>query len=381
MADFPAGRIESAELALCLAFELRAEERWALRMRMLDGGWSEVLELARRLRLDAALAAAVAAKGLAAGIPQLQTDGQLSISAAFEEAAEQHRQRHAVLRQRLAEVLQALAERGLYPVLLKGARALWLGTPSWRSLRDLDLLVPQPDTDEAVRVILAMGYRLNEKFVAPVGWHHDAELYRDDLPGWIEIHARGGLRRMEFILPTPQLETAAIFVEGEGGVRARVLPIAEHILHCLTHHHIGHRGDYSAELDFKGLYEFAGDVAALDLAERAALLEAAARHPRLMAALDLWLAAAADIFDLRVEAPLQIAPDASERWARIVDGVIEREQSGRKPRHYEGLRGEAQMALEPQRLKRLHGGGSVVSRMALRVRALRALTAKASVDE
>lgn len=381
VAEYSAGRPDFRDLALCLALRTDLEERNALRLRLFAGGWKLVLALAQHLRLLPALASAAAEKGLLAGIPALRQDGMATPSAILAEGLSEHAARSAVLRQRLDEVLNTLAARGIKAVLLKGARSLWTGTPSWRSLRDLDLLVTEPATVSAVEAILKTGYHPNDHFAAPAGWHHGAELYRDDLPGWIEIHARAGVRRMEFIQPSQVLVDAAEQVTAADGRAAWALPVGSHILHCLTHHHIGHRGDYFDEIDFKGLFEFASDVDALDEAGRADLLRAASLHPRLMAALDLWLAAATDTFRLSIKHPLRLAPDAQRHWSAMLRRIQERAQSCRPPRRYEGLWHEFELAMSGGRLRLVHGSSTSLGRLILRARALRSLVGRAAVGE
>jgi hypothetical protein len=375
MAECSAGHPSSHDLAICLAFRTTAEERAALRLRLMAGGWAPTLALAADLRLLPALAMAARDKGLTAGIPAIRQNGQLSVTAALEQALDEHAARSAILRQRLIEILAALARRGIHPLLLKGARSLWTGTPQWRTLRDLDLLVVPPATTLAGEAVLGMGYRPSTEAAGLIGWHHGEELYRDDLPGWIEIHSRAGINRVELVLPTPHLIAAAVAAPGPGGALARILPPAHNILHCLTHHHIGHRGDYSDQIDFKGLYEFAADIETLDEPGRAALLAAAASHPRLMAALDLWLAAAADVFRLDMRTPFRPAPDAQRHWSGMVRRIVERARSKRPPRRFEGLWHEVALTMSPARLRRVAGGGSFIGRLALRGHLVRALTA------
>jgi len=375
LADCPAGKPRTADLAQCLAFNLSIAETTALRLRLLGGGWEPTVELASTLRLLPALAMAVSAKGLAAGLPALHyASGEVTPAAALADALPAHDQRRSTLRQRAAEVIDYLAAADIYPVLLKGARAIWTGTPAWRSLRDIDLLVPAPQTSAAVSIAIANGYRPNDLFDAPKNWHHGAELYRDDLPGWLEIHERGGVRRMEVILSTEQLVAAAVpITTTPGGNEVLVLPAPLHVLHCLMHHHIGHRGDYDGVIDFKGLYEFAADVDVLDEAGREALLRAASQHPRLMAMFDLWLAAAADVFRLNIRRPLRLADDARRYWT----AARTRAGQGTTPSRFTGLPCELSMAVVATRLRRQPHGATHLGRLRLRYNAIRSIATRA----
>jgi hypothetical protein len=376
LADYAAGQAAAVDLVRCLAFNLSAEDTAALRLRLFSGAWEPTVDIASKLRLLPALAAAVSAKRLTAGLPALRDiSGEATPTAALADALTTHDERRSTLRQRAAEVIDYLAAADIYPVLLKGARAIWTGTPAWRSLRDIDLLVPAPQTSAAVGIAIANGYRPNDLFDAPKNWHHGAELYRDDLPGWLEIHERGGVQRMEVILSTEQLVAAAVpIATTPGGNEVLVLPAPLHILHCLMHHHVGHRGDYDGVIDFKGLYEFAADIDVLDEAAREALLDAASQHPRLMAMLDLWLAAAADVFRLDIRRPLTLADDALRYWtaarARAVHGTT--------PSRFTGLPCELSMAVAATRLRRQPHGATRVGRLRLRYTAIRSIATRAA---
>jgi hypothetical protein len=375
LAEYRAANPSSADLAACLALGPSPEAD--LRHRLLAGGWKPVIELAGDLRLLPALAVAAGTKGLTAGIPALRAaTGQASVPLLLADALEEHDRRAAVMRDRLGWIVDILSARGLRPVLLKGARPLWTGTPRWRTLRDLDLLVGPPGTKVAIAAALAAGFRPNESFNAPAGWHHDAELYHDDLPGWLEIHERVGVRRMEVILPTARLVDAAEPLgTTPGGSQVLALPLPFHILSCLMHHHIGHRGDYYDMIDFKGLYEFAADVAALEGEGREALLAAARQHPRLIAMLDLWLAAAADVFRLPIREPLRVAPDAERHWKTMRAHAADRVP----PTRFAGLAREVAMALDRRRLTHVAGGENEWGRLRLRAKAVRAIVTRAAV--
>lgn len=362
-----------ADLAQCLSFALAPDERDSLRARLDAGGWRPLFAWAEERRLTPALAVAATARGLTSGIPPVTLpDGRMTPSAGLAAALTVHTERSRVLRQRLAELLAALGAEGIEPVLLKGARALWTGQPPWRTLRDLDLLVPEPDTRRAETAIMRLGYGTVPDGGLPDRWHHGENLYRADLPGWLEIHGRAAMARADRLLPTPML-AAARPMAGPDGIAARSLPLPLHILHCLLHHHIGHRGDKFGVMDFKGLYEFAGDVAALDAAGRAALRDAAARHPRLVAILDLWLAAAASLFRLPVEAPLAVRPDALARWQ-----AMEARVAAARHGTYDGVLEELWMGVRSFRLRPLPGGQSWFGRQRLRASVVASLLAPAT---
>ncbi|MDR3471337.1 MAG: nucleotidyltransferase family protein [Devosia sp.] len=365
------------DLALCLAFANPEAELSALRARLRAGGWLPLIELARDLRLLPAIATAAGAKRLTAGLPAFRlSNGQTSIPALLADALAQHRARSAAMLARLEELVDLFTRNGIEPILLKGARALWTGEPDWRTLRDLDLLVLAPEADRAQALAIAAGYRTSPDYDLPLAWHHGADLYRPDLPGWLEIHSRAGMYRADLVLPTGRLAAAAIPLAGRHGATALALPAPRHVLHCLVHHHIGHRADKFGTLDIKGLYEFAADVAALDAPGREELFGEAGRHPRLLAMTELWIAAAADLFRLEAPAPFVLDADGRNRWRAIA----RRAATGDPPGNYDGLLEEAGMALSANRLRRLPGGNSLAGRLRLRLRVMRSLLAPATTQ-
>lgn len=357
----------------CLAFAGTAPDAGALRLRLLAGLWDGVLKMAGSHGLSAALADAVDRRGLAAGIPaQRLADGSATPPQALAEAVLRHRANREAKHARLAELSLVLNANGLEPLLLKGARSLWVGGPNWRAMGDLDLLVPGYAA-EAQRLAMAAGYAPMAGYENPTDWHHQLNLCRDDLPGWLEFHDRGAMHRADILLPTPTLVERSARVVGANGAVARVLPLPLDTLYCIVHHHISHRGDKFGIMSLKGLYEFAAAVAAMDEAERCALLEAARTHPRLLVMLDLWLAAAAKRLALPILAPLSVTRDAAAR-ARKIDGRETRQGN------YDGLLDELSMALSGPRLRRAEGGDSWWGRNKLRLAALKALIAPATIS-
>lgn len=285
----------------------------------IDGlGWSKLLDIADELRLTSVLVTAVRNRALMPAIPPVTLpDGRMTISAALAQREAEHVRRRETLASRLDELVLALYANGIVPILIKGARSLWLQTPEWRSLRDIDLLVPGREAARAQEIALDLGYDADPDPTERKAWHHLANLYRADLPGWIEIHRRGGVPRAEQFLRTAELDAAAIPTPLGGRGTARLLPAHLHILHAMVHHHVGHRGDKYGIIDLKGLYEFAAECATLDAAERGLLMARAARHPRLFAITELWIAGAHAFFGMPIDVPFAIAADAASWWERV----------------------------------------------------------------
>jgi hypothetical protein len=365
--------IAARTLCECLALTASAADGGMLRMRLLGGLWNDVLEAAEARGLSAVLARAVEQRGLAAGIPKRRhADGTGTPPQALADAVGRHQAGRQARFARLVELTQLLNRHGIEPLLLKGARSLWTGEPAWRAMGDLDLLVPGRAA-EAQLLAVDAGYLPMAGLQNPEGWHHELNLYRKDLPGWLEFHDRAAMHRAEILLPTPLLVERSMRAAGPGGAIARILPMPLDALYCVVHHHISHRGDKFGIMSLKGLYEFADAVHVMDDAERTALLDIARTHPRLLAMLDLWLAAAAERLALPILAPLTLAGDAAARWWRI-DGREQRQGN------YDGLLDEIAMSLSAPRLRRVHGGERWWGRQMLRLRALTALVAPATVS-
>ncbi len=362
-----------AELRLCLAFSLSPAEMLALRQRLIGGGWDGVLRAAADRSLLAALASDAEDKHLLAGIPALRSaDGLQTITQALADRLAEHRANRASKLDRLVELAGLLNRAGIEPVLLKGARSLWTGAPDWRSMGDLDLLTPGR-AGAAQEIAHKAGYAPMPGYENPAGWHHELNLYRDDLPGWLEFHDRGAMRRADLLLPTPMLWTQSVPVTGRDGSVVRILPPHLDLLYCAVHHHIAHRGDKFGLMSLKGLYEFAKGFAALTEDERDDLAALAATHPRLLAMLDLWLAAAAEELRLPVDAPFAIQADATVR-ARTIGGREHRRGN------YDGVAGELLLGMAGARLKRAQGGGSWFGRQALRLKVVQSLLAPSTIS-
>ena len=214
-----------ADLCLCLAASLEPETSGGLRRRLMGGAWAEVVETALGLRLDSALAWAAEQRRLFAGIPAgLRPDRRETAPAVLERVWTEHLAKRRAMLARLEELVAALNAAGIIPLLLKGARSLWTGAPEWRSLRDLDLLV-YGDAERAQAIALANGYKCSDSGEGrhPRSFYHADNLYRDDLPGWVEVHRLAGSTRSEILLGSRELVGVATPMS-RGGAMALVLP-------------------------------------------------------------------------------------------------------------------------------------------------------------
>lgn len=357
------------ELCRCLAMVQAPDEILALRQRLNAGAWDGVVAAANARMLLPALALEAKRKHLTAAIPARRgADGRTTITLALAEGVEQHEAIRAAMLERLIELAGLLNASGMEPLLLKGARSLWTGAPAWRTMGDLDLLTPGRAA-EAQSIAIAAGYAPRPGLEQPDNWHHEINLYRDDLPGWLEFHDHASMHRADILLGTETLVAQGLR-DGRHGVVVRILPPHTDLLYCVVHHHVSHRGDKYGTMSVKGLYEFACAFADLDADGRQDLLALAATHPRLVAMLDLWLAAAADRYGLPVAAPFAIHADAAAHW-RTVSGRAEHQGN------YDGILGELRLGLSAHRLRRASGGDTWLGRQKLRCEVVSSLLSPA----
>lgn len=349
--DPPTG--ESAQvnalLYACLRLDAGPSSARELGRRIGEVGWDALLAYADELLLGSVLGQAIRRLQLAPPLPMtVLPDGRVTIAGLLAQREASHLTRRAVLAERLTEIAAALASEGIAAVALKGGRSIVTGTPDWRYLRDLDLLVAPQQARKAQDVLLALGYRPADVPRSRLVHHHLHELYRDDLPGWIEVHRRAGTSRVEQFMSSAELLAAADWSAGIG-----VLPPHLHVLHGMIHHHIGHRAVKRATIAAKGLYEFAAEMTALSDIERETLLRRAARHPRLLAVLEFWTAAAVEQFGMAPEASLPVAEDIWRWWCAVRDSDPE---AG-------GIGLELSAATNAGRMRRAVGGQHMAKRL------------------
>jgi hypothetical protein len=216
----------------------------------------------------------------------------------------------------LTAIVAILNGLGVEPILIKGARCLWLETDPWRTMRDLDILVPGAPAHVANEALKAEGYLPLRDAEHRPNRHHFDLLFRSDLPGWVEVHRRAGNPYAEQFIRTAEIAACSVAIEHPAG-RARILPAPAHIWHSLVHHYFGHSGFARGTIDLKGLFEFAAATSALSVGEIAALAALAGRDAAGLAAFDLWLAAAADLFAMPMPEGVPVPEDTVAAWQKM----------------------------------------------------------------
>ena len=216
----------------------------------------------------------------------------------------------------LADIVAILNRLDIEPILLKGAHCLWCDTDPWRTMRDLDILVAGARARDAEAALGTEGYCPAPDAAHRPNRHHLDLLFREDLPGWVEVHRRAGNPYAEQFIRTPEIvERSAVTRRGAG--RACILPASVRIWHGLVHHHFGHSGFARGTIDLKGLFEFAMAVSSLPAEEVTALVALASRNAAALAAFDVWIAAAVDLFEMPLPANVPLSADAAAAWEKM----------------------------------------------------------------
>jgi hypothetical protein len=337
-------------LARCLSLEPSIDDTMHLRTRLLSDitAWERLFEIALSLRMMPALAVRLRQRGLIPPQPRENGTNRLTPAALLDGYWTQHLGMRASQAAALAQIIAALNRNSIEPVLLKGAVSLWLESDQWRTMRDLDILVPGPLAINANAVLKAEGYLPNLDAIDRPNRHHFELLFRSDMPGWVEVHRRAGNRYAEQFLPTEEIAANSAPVEQAPG-RARIAPAPHRIWHELLHHHFGHSGFARSTVDLKGLYEFAMALRGLPDDEVDALERLASRDSAGLAAFDLWIAAAVDLLAMPLRAGLTLAEDARVAWGRM-----KKRNLGQDPEpKYRGYRSSIGLGWAGDRIKRI----------------------------
>jgi hypothetical protein len=293
-------------------------ETMRLRVRLLSDVtvWERLFETASAQRLMPALAVRLRARGLIP--PQARKNDLVRMTPSS--ILEAHWADHLSIRARqagsLTNIITILNALAIQPILLKGACSLWAETDPWRTMRDLDILVPGVRASDANEALLVEGYLPLSGAVRRPNRHHLDLLFRHDLPGWVEIHRRAGNPYAEQFLRTEEVAARSILIRHPAGC-ARILPPAVQIWHSLVHHHFGHSGFARGTVDLKGLFEFAMAVSALPAKDVESLVALASRDAAGLAAFDLWVAAALDVFAMPLPTGVLVPEDAAAAWQKI----------------------------------------------------------------
>lgn len=365
-------------LGRCLSFDSKPPMLGPLRAELFSdpSAWAGLFNIAGNAGLMAALGIQLLEKALVPPAALTHERGVRPPATIIHEYLASHERRREVMREHLFAVTRGLNARGIEPVLIKGAASLWADADKWRHLVDLDLLVAPDAAEAAQQAIIDLGYHPQPNHRVRWHNHHLAPLLRSDYPGSIEVHRRAGHRFAESFLPTNELlrETSVSIVDG---ARARILPEPLNALFGLVHHHIGHSEDARGTLNIKGLYEFAAGIQSLSANDLSNLQRRASTNVRLVAALDYWIAAAADWLSMPVPANFALYSDAETRWRKVKAHL----EGAPKSWKYPGYEEEIRMAWSPQRIGRSVSGSSWAGRQVARARVVGSLLPRLPISK
>ena len=307
-------------LLACFRRDQQAQDLMELRAAVLAGdeAFQGLMLAADRRMLGAALVDALGARGILhpAGEP---FKGPLTPRRQITDLTHRHSARHKAQGEALSDIIRALNAENIHPLLFKGAAALFVNSPAWRSQRDLDFAV-QPDEVTATRTALeSLGYRV-QKQMSP-RHHHIDTMVRPDPDIAVEAHVRLNGRRSSRILGDLFSQDCDQPVE-IGDLKARMLRPDFALLHGLIHHHFENRGNNFGVISLKGLLEFSHGFQNLDEGDVANLAVTGWQVPRVGAACELWITACRNWLGVPVPEALTPSRAAETRLARITGRLL-----------------------------------------------------------
>jgi hypothetical protein len=188
----------------------------------------EVVALAGQHLLEAALWVALRDAGLTAVLDEPDAER-------LHWAHRRNAIANARFRGQLLESIGVLNERGIVPLLLKGASFLLDGTfadPGARTMRDLDILVMKADLEAAMGALAGVGYRVVP--TRTMESDHERSMRRDGDAGAIDLHFDLGEAPVVEVLPTAEALAEARTCTTDG-ISYRLLAPAHVLLHNVLH--------------------------------------------------------------------------------------------------------------------------------------------------
>ncbi len=216
--------------------------------------WPDLFELAHRFWLGPALAHAVVRH------PQGVSAAGDSLDAYCRWLIEGSRRRHAALEAELARLVAFLNERGIEPLLFKGAAELWREPAELHGRRwmmDLDVLLPAPAVDEAWRALCARGYREIEVLDASARRMTQTEKHAPSLvgPGGVTVELHRSLGDAPLPAAGAAARERAAAPESHPSLRAWQLTASWKVVQYVAHDMLGDHDYYRARvLDLRYAY-------------------------------------------------------------------------------------------------------------------------------
>jgi hypothetical protein len=232
---------------------------------------------------------------------------------------ETNRRRNRKIYDAVSEIAEAANQRSIPVAPLKGAR--WImedraDYAAWRSMIDVDLLVPVEHYDAAREVLEQVGYRAvrNERSIFGqtrfAGHYHQVALRRDEQPFVTEVHRH-------LLWQTALLSTQEIFNQARSNSHGLWLPCPWHAaFHSIVHwqiHHYGYRFGFHRITDGLDIARFLSrsDVdwnSLVGHAERVGVTDE----------VNVALAIVTDLFGVPTPPEVQISDDARRRVTDIL---------------------------------------------------------------
>lgn len=293
-------------LGRCLC---QADSDLADRLARPDLPWDSLLEIANRAFLTPALCVALSDERLSPIVP----DG---VATYLAELSRLNRLRNQRLKAQLTEIVAVLNDKGIVPVLLKGAAVLFTRSDAYatsRMVTDLDILVPPGQASAALAALAERGYRKISEHAPPP--HTLGDFARAQDVGAVDLHI--ALLNEPTLLPVADMLARAVDCRADGQ-HVRLLAPTDRVLHLLLHDLVQDQGLHNGRLNIRHLHEFAVLATGNAPIDWAAIRAHLARH-RLNTALDLWLLAADAFFAVRM--PFHGAPSFAARllfWRALV---------------------------------------------------------------
>jgi hypothetical protein len=209
--------------------------------------WGDVAFLAREFGLEPALWSRLQGSDLDRILPD-------SVSANLRETYRHNAASLAWRARQLKDVVRALNDVEVEPILIKGSRALFEAPRRQvmeRYMRDLDLVVPTPHFDSAIDALRQHGYRARPG--DGKSGTYEWTITKAPEPGPIDFHFELGPTRVTAILPTA-LAGHASERRVVDGYRYRVLSPVHEMVHAVLHSELGDRAMADKQIDPRRLF-------------------------------------------------------------------------------------------------------------------------------
>jgi hypothetical protein len=213
--------------------------------------WQLVRNMANHYRVSSSLCVGLRTKELIHHLPEELRDYLI-------QSYEAVSRRDSRLRRQAIEIIAALNNAGIEPILLKGIAYLFSHTIEplrAREMADIDLLVPPDNLSEAVEILITLGYRETQSTVTNYHEHHHWNpLVRGRKDVTVEIHSAPVLTTLSGILSTEQVWARCRPVEAEK-FTAHVLCPTDRALLNILHSEIAHERHAFGQISLRDLHE------------------------------------------------------------------------------------------------------------------------------